>query len=86
MKYIFVINGRYDKNDSLPEIQKQIDELCPGAMQYRTIGVGDGTRFVRSYCEFHQKEEVCFVACGGRGEESVRRRAAARILSECGRV
>lgn len=67
MKYIFVINGRYDKSDSLPEIQKQIDELCPGSMCYHTIGVGDGTRFVRSYCEFHQKEEVCFVACGGSG-------------------
>lgn len=67
MKYIFVINGRYDKTDFLEDIRKQIDEFCPGALQYQTIGVGDGTRFVRSYCEFHQKEEVCFVACGGSG-------------------
>ncbi len=67
MNYIFVINGRPDKARFQEEIQKQIDELCPGAMQYKTIGVGDGTRFVRSYCEFHQKEEVCFVACGGSG-------------------
>lgn len=67
MKYIFVINGRYDKTCFQEEIQKQIDEFCPGAVQYKTIGVGDGTRFVRSYCEFHQKEEVCFVACGGSG-------------------
>ena len=67
MKYIFVINGRDDKACFLEDIQKQIDELCPGAIQYRTIGVGDGTRFVRTYCEFHQKEEVCFVACGGSG-------------------
>lgn len=67
MKYIFVINGREDKLVYLDDIQRQIGELCPGAMQYKTIGVGDGTRFVRSYCEFHQKEEVCFVACGGSG-------------------
>ena len=67
MKYIFVINGRSDKSIFREEIQGQIDEFCPGAMQYYTIGVGDGTRFVRSYCEFHQKEEVCFVACGGSG-------------------
>lgn len=67
MKYIFVINGRYDKVDFLEDIRKQIDEFCPGSLQYKTIGVGDGTRFVRSYCEFHQKEEICFVACGGSG-------------------
>lgn len=67
MKYIFVINNRSDKVAFREEIQKQIDELCPGAMQYYTIGVGDGTRFVRSYCEFHQNEEICFVACGGSG-------------------
>lgn len=67
MKYIFVINGRYDKTCFQDEIQKQVDEFCPGSVQYKTIGVGDGTRFVRSYCEFHQKEEVCFVACGGSG-------------------
>ena len=56
-----------DKLVYLDDIQRQIGELCPGAMQYKTIGVGDGTRFVRSYCEFHQKEEVCFVTCGGSG-------------------
>lgn len=67
MNYIFVINGRYDKTEFQDEIQKQIDEVCPGATVYKTIGVGDGTRFVRSYCKFHQKEEVCFVACGGSG-------------------
>ena len=67
MKYIFVINGRYDKAGFQEDIRKQIDEVCPGSMTYTTIGVGDGTRFVRSYCEFHQKEEVCFVACGGSG-------------------
>lgn len=67
MKYIFVINDRSDKLVFREEIQKQIDEICPGATQYCTIGVGDGTRYVRSYCEFHQNEEVCFVACGGSG-------------------
>lgn len=67
MNYIFVINGRYDKTGFREDILRQIDECCPGAIQYITIGVGDGTRFVRSYCEFHQKEEVCFVACGGSG-------------------
>lgn len=67
MNYIFVVNGRDDKAVFLDDIRKQIDEFCPGSMVYKTIGVGDGTRFVRSYCEFHQKEEVCFVACGGSG-------------------
>lgn len=67
MNYIFVFNGRYDKTGFLEEVQKQIDEICPGSMLYKTIGIGDGTRFVRSYCEFHQKDEVCFVACGGSG-------------------
>lgn len=69
MYYIFVINGRKDKYDVImADLRKQMEGLkMPPYEIYRTEGVGDGTRFVRIYCDLHQKEEVCFVACGGSG-------------------
>lgn len=69
MHYIFVINGREDKSFISQEIEKQIAEIGFGLDYeiYRTTGVGDGTRFVRIYCDLHPRVECCFVACGGTG-------------------
>lgn len=67
MTYIFIVNGRKDKEFILPDLQRQMQECSLTAEVYQTKGVGDGTRYVRTYCEFHQDEKVCFVACGGSG-------------------
>ena len=67
MYYIFVVNSRADKASILDDVRKQISDVDINYTLYRTKGPGDATRFVRLYCEFHPKEEVCFVACGGSG-------------------
>ena len=69
MLYIFVINGRKDKVAAIEaDLKKQISEIdMPPYKIYKTEGIGDGTRFVRIYCDLHQKDEVCFIACGGSG-------------------
>jgi len=69
MHYIFVINGRPDKAFIVTEIERQIAEIGPGLdyQIYKTTGVGDGTRFVRIYCDLHPNVECCFVACGSSG-------------------
>lgn len=68
MLYIFVINGRADKRDT---IDAELDKQLAGAQfkydVYHTTGVGDGIRYVRIYCDLHPDEKVCFVACGGSG-------------------
>lgn len=69
MYYIFVINGRKDKDGILDEIERQIQTL-PMRINYETYvtrGVGDGTRFVKIYCDLHPQAQVCFIACGGSG-------------------
>ena len=68
MHYIFVINGREDKTFITAEVERQIAEV-PGLDYeiYHTTGVGDGTRFVRIYCDLHPRVECCFIACGGSG-------------------
>ena len=69
MHYIFVINGRDDKSFIAEDLKKKIRESGAGLDYeiYRTVGVGDGTRFVRIYCDLHPRTECCFVACGGSG-------------------
>ena len=69
MRYFFIINGREDKATILEDVKRQIAEVGSGLDYdfYITRGVGDGTRFVRIYCDLHQNEKVCFVACGGSG-------------------
>lgn len=69
MYYIFVINGRKDKQWIRTEIDRQIAAL-PTRLDheiYTTRGTGDGTRFVRIYCDLHPGAKVTFVACGGTG-------------------
>lgn len=68
MYYIFVINGRedyYEKIDA--DLQRQLAGTDIPHECYRTEGIGDGTRFVRIYCDLHRNKEVCFIACGGSG-------------------
>lgn len=69
MHYIFVINGRPDKDFIASEVQRQIKEVGTGFDYeiYRTTGIGDGTRFVRVWCDTHPNVECCFIACGGSG-------------------
>lgn len=68
MFYYFVINGRADIR---PKVDKLLDEQLPSLgleyKKYYTMDVGDGTRAVRLYSDLHQRDEVCFVACGGSG-------------------
>ena len=68
MKYIFVINGR-NKDFILQDVQRQIEGAGENLDYdfYFTTGVGDGTRYVRIYCDLRPSAKVCFVACGGSG-------------------
>jgi len=68
MRYVFVINGRSDKQFISSIIERQIEEI-PSFRDYeiyKTKCKLDATRFVRSY-ELLLDEQVCFVACGGDG-------------------
>jgi diacylglycerol kinase (ATP) len=69
MHYIFVINGRDDKSFIAQDVEKQIAAAGSDLDYeiYTTTGVGDGTRFVRIYCDLHPRVECCFIACGGSG-------------------
>lgn len=66
MKYVFIVNGRY-QDEILPGIQKQIDEEEIDYEIHVTKGKGEGTLFVNIYCDLNPKDEICFVACGGSG-------------------
>jgi len=67
MYYIFVVNSRKDKEFILDAVKQQISTVKIDYEIYCTQGSGDATRFTRIYCEFHQEDSVCFVACGGSG-------------------
>lgn len=67
MKYIFIVNGRSDKDFIIPDLDRQIKETELPHEIFVTGGPGEGTRYVSLYCDFHPKDEVCFVACGGSG-------------------
>ena len=67
MHYHFVVNGRSDKAFILDELNAQLEGLDISCSTYVTGGEGDATRHVRLYCEFREKEDTCFVACGGSG-------------------
>lgn len=68
MLYYFIINGRQDvRQKAEPDVRRQLEMYPVNHQIYFTEGIGDGTRFVHIYCDLHQKEEVCFVACGGCG-------------------
>ncbi len=67
MKYIYIVNGRADKELQYQELFEQIARIPHPHELYTTKGEGDATRFVRVYCDLHPDERVCFVACGGSG-------------------
>ena len=68
MLYYFIINGREDFRERIDSaLMPQIAATGINSKTYYTLGEGDGTRFVRIYCDLHPAEEVCFVACGGSG-------------------
>lgn len=67
MKYIFIVNGREDKDYILPDLNSQIKKNKISHEIFVTTGPGEGTRHVNLYCDLHPKEEICFVACGGSG-------------------
>lgn len=68
MLYYFIINGRQDiRQKAEPDVRRQLEMYSINHQIYFTEGIGDGTRFVHTYCDLHQKEDVCFVACGGCG-------------------
>ncbi len=69
MHYIFIINARSDKANIAADVERQIQESRLGLDYeiYLTRGIGDGTRFVKIYCDLHPNAKVCFVACGGTG-------------------
>lgn len=67
MHYIFIVNGRSDKQFIMDELEPQLKSAPIQYEIYKTTGEGDATRFVRIYCDFHPADEVCFVACGGTG-------------------
>lgn len=67
MHYIFIVNGRQDFEYVEGEVLEQLKGLSIQYTIYRTIGMGDATRFTKVYCDLHHHEEVCFVACGGSG-------------------
>lgn len=67
MYYIFVVNGRKDKEYVFEDLARQLTSVTIDYEIYRTKSEGDATRFVRIYCDFHHDDEVCFVACGGTG-------------------
>lgn len=67
MKYIYILNGRADKQPQYQGLRGQIKEIPHSWELYSTMGEGDATRFVRLRCDLYPAEEVCFVACGGLG-------------------
>ena len=74
MKYVFVINGRRDKEHIVTSIEQQIrwhkhrsPQVVADFVVHVTKDADDARRFVRSMgCE-HPDEELCFVSCGGDG-------------------
>ena len=68
MHYIFVIRGK-DREALSDALDRQIQSAGSDLDHevYWTLGEGDGTRFVRIYCDLHPHVKACFVACGGTG-------------------
>ncbi len=66
MHYIFVVDGR-EKDRVSGELERQIKSAGSDLDYeiYWTLGEGDGTRFVRIYCDLRPHVKACFVSCGG---------------------
>lgn len=69
MYYCFIVNANGSKGQNVALLQEKINNL-PLKLDYQihaTEGPQDATNFVKTYCEQHPSDEVCFVACGGDG-------------------
>jgi len=69
MKYIFIVNPKAGKETNETIVRNAIEQSSRKneCEVYLTKGILDATKFVKSYCEDHPKEEVRFIACGGDG-------------------
>ena len=69
MYYCFIINAKGGKGQNVALLQEKLNEIsdCPEHQIHATEGPQDAINFVRTYCEQHPSDEVCFVACGGDG-------------------
>lgn len=70
MHYLFIINGRADKVAAAKKLKARIEALPekPSSYEYYyTTAPHSATTFVKTYCQEHKDEKVCFVACGGDG-------------------
>ncbi len=68
MHHVFVFNphaGKSGNGEALKE--KALSRFGKDTVFHVTIGPGDATTFVRSFCESHPGEPVRFYACGGDG-------------------
>ncbi|MBQ2614319.1 MAG: YegS/Rv2252/BmrU family lipid kinase [Clostridia bacterium] len=69
MKTIFVVNPKAGQGKEIPRMISAIEttarNLNADVEIYLTKAVGDGTRFVKEYCE--QAGAARFIACGGDG-------------------
>lgn len=69
MHYVFIVNARQDKAYVLEKVNGMIS-ACTRPLDYEiylTEHPGSATAFIRNYCNSHQDEETCFIACGGDG-------------------
>lgn len=69
MRYIFITNGRADKQAVNERISQMVSETASEMdwELYVTKAPGDATLFVRRHCEEHLSAPICYVACGGDG-------------------
>lgn len=67
MHYIFILNGREDKQSISLDVRRQLEGTDIDHEFYTTTGEGDATRFVNIYSDLNPKKEVCFVSCCGQG-------------------
>ena len=69
MKTVFVVNPEAGKKNNIEKLVERIKtaskKLGEDVEIYKTISVGDATRFVREFCEKHKKAR--FISCGGDG-------------------
>ena len=68
-RYVFIVNGREDKKRALDDIKERLEPFAGKIVYdiYVTTCPGDATRYVSLYCDLHENQPTCFVACGGDG-------------------
>lgn len=72
MQHVFIVNPVAGKGRFMSlakEIKEKVYNQKMNALLHKTVAIGDGEEFVRSYCESHADEGklIRFYACGGDG-------------------